>query len=138
MSPLELTLVIAWLVLTAIGIALAATMIAFCVSDLKFLERNNVNGDFQRFTRVAMWQEIRRFVVKAILFLIGVSAFFVPSDRDSPHGGEWIGVAALFLIVILLNYSSYAAMRFREQFIATQVILPEDPEDEPKGEKVDA
>ena len=137
---MELALVIAWLGLTAIGIVLAATMISLCASDLKFLKRNRINGDIQRFTRATMWQEIRRFVVKLILFLIGVSAFFVDEDREPPHGGQWVGVVALFLIVGLLNYSSLAAMRFRKQFLGrpTTQILPEDPEDEPKGEKVDA
>jgi hypothetical protein len=117
MDPVELWLIIGWLAITGIGLMLTSALMYMNILDLRFLAAHDLNGDLERVTKLSMWQEARRFVVKVFLFAIGVETLFQHPHPHPPRGAEWIGVVALFLIVGLLNYSSFAAIRFRRNFI---------------------
>lgn len=111
----------AWLLVTGVGIGLTTSMMLLTRSDLRFLTRHNINGEVQRMTRLSFWQEFRRFCIKLFLFSIGVEAVIAPDRDPRPYTvSSWVFIVLLFTSVMLMNYSTFAAMRFRHQFLNEQ------------------
>jgi hypothetical protein len=115
-------IIIGWLLLTGFGIYITAKMMWLSQSDLELLKRNGVNGDAQAIARLAFWQEFRRFIIKVILFILGLVAFAQPDPppvcRTANPAFGWVFVGVLYLMVILMNYSTIEALRFRSRFIS--------------------
>lgn len=119
MTTSELITIILWLIVTGIGVVLTGTLMYLTYSDLQLIKQKELDGNLQRITSLSFWQEFRRFFVKLFLFSVGIEALFRPdSEQNPPHTWQqWSLIAMLFGVVILLNYSTLAAMRFRHQFI---------------------
>jgi hypothetical protein len=117
----QLIVIIGWLVLTGIGVWLTTKMMLLTRGDLKLLRAQNINGATQAMTKLSFWQEARRFSIKALLFLVGIISLFSPQvpeycRPDNKFFG-WAFAAFLYMVVIVMNYSTIQAMRFRSYFI---------------------
>lgn len=124
MTTADLILVSLWLLVTGTGVVLTARMMILTKSDGEFLADKGIDGAAAALTNLAFWQEFRRFFVKVFLFTVGLSVFFEPPVPDvcKVHTVySWIFVACLFGVVLLLNYSTIAAMRYRKHFIMGDV-----------------
>jgi hypothetical protein len=109
------------LVVTGAGVVLTATMMLLTRSDRRFVEDHGVvSGRLYEGIVLAFWQEARRFVVKIFLFSIGIEALVIPRRPDPPpqDSSAWVFTGALFGVVILLNYSTIAAMRYRHKYMS--------------------
>jgi hypothetical protein len=125
-----------WLLVTGVGVVLTTVMVYLSWTDMRFLRSQGVNsGRLYEGMHLSLWQEARRFLIKLFLFSIGVEAFFIPR-RDPPPKQSvigWVFTGALFGVVLLLNYSTIAAMRYRHKYLSPeQQLTPEQPEQ--KGE----
>lgn len=124
MTTTDLVLVALWLLVTGTGVVLTARMMILTRSDGEFLRDKGIDGAAQALTTLAFWQEFRRFFVKVFLFAVGLSAFFqppVPEICKVHNSYSWVFIAALFGVVLLLNYSTIAAMRYRKRFILGEI-----------------
>jgi hypothetical protein len=118
---LQTGITVAWLLVTGVGIGLTTSMMILTRSDLKLLMTHNIDGDAQRMTRLAFWQEFRRFCIKVFLFSIGVEAIIAPDRDPRPYtASSFVFIVLLFTSVMLMNYSTFAAMRFRHRFLHEQ------------------
>lgn len=141
MNGVQELLIVGWLCLTGAGIGLTIYMVVVSVQDLRNLENLGLNGELEALSRLSIWQEARRFIIKMVFFLLGISGLIesvrrpdVASTRDA-YG--WVSVILLYTVVSLMNYSSVAAIRFRKHFIATKI--SNDPRSSKgKGEQGDA
>lgn len=121
MTTTQLVITVLWLVVTGAGVVLTALMVILTKADCRFLRTQGVeSGRLYEGMRLSLWQEARRFVIKIFLFSLGVEAFFVPHREPPPRQTTigWIFTGALFGVVLLLNYSTIAAMRYRHKYLA--------------------
>ena len=117
-----------WMVLTAIGVFITAAMMFLTRSDLKFLKEQGINGAVEASTRLAFGNCARAFVILSLLFATGFISFFaphVPSTRQQPAAGpfNWAFIAFLYLVVITLDYSSFAVFRFRRRWLRGRAVF---------------
>jgi uncharacterized membrane protein len=111
----------AWLLVTGVGIGLTSSMMILTRSDLKLLKEHGIDGPVQSITRLSFWQEFRRFCVKVFLFSVGLEAVIAPQRDPRPYtASSWVFIGLLFTSVMLMNYSTFAAMRFRRRFLHEQ------------------
>jgi uncharacterized membrane protein len=117
----DIIIVWLWLIVTGTGVVLTLLMMILTHSDLQFIHSVGQNGDLEATTKLAFWQEFRRFFVKVFLFAVGVGSFFAPAAPDfcrTPRNVEsWVFIACLFGVVLLLDYSTIATMRYRRRFM---------------------
>src|ERR1051326_2871160 len=90
--------------------------------DLRILKAEGINGAARGIAHLAFWQEFRRFIIKLALFAIGIFAFLQPEPppicRTQNEAFGWAFVGVLYAMVIIMNYSTLEALRFRSRFIA--------------------
>ena len=118
MKPEQLWIVLGWLLLTGAGICLTSYMIFVSYGDLQNLHKAKINGGLEALSKLALWQEARRFVIKVTLFSLGIGALFQPPEEQTHQGiYSWAFVVVLYGLVALLDYSTIAAIRYRRKYI---------------------
>lgn len=126
MNTTQFVVTLCWLVVTGVGLALTITMMALVRSDLALIRARGTDGVLLALTKLSFWQEFRRFFVKLFFFSLGVDRLLVPptASEHAPVGQDWLFIALLFGVVILLNYSTFRALQFRHRFLEGRIVEP--------------